>query len=166
MNLTNELIVRFRSRIHYGDPDECWEWGSGTRDLYGEFRINGKLHGAHRVMWTIENGPIPDGLYVCHECDYPPCVNPSHLFLGDNSLNQKDSANKKRHHWAKKTHCPQGHPYSKENTAIRTTSKGGQARHCLECHRIKNRDWQRAVRLTRDTDHSSPIPSQELPSAP
>jgi hypothetical protein len=35
---------------------------------------------------------------------------------------------------ARKTHCPQGHPYSPENTSVRD----GQ-RHCRTCHRERER---------------------------
>jgi hypothetical protein len=51
---------------------------------------------AHR--WTYERfiAPVPDGMYVCHTCDNPPCVNPSHLFLGDQFANMQDMTAKGR----------------------------------------------------------------------
>jgi hypothetical protein len=42
------------------------------------------------------NGPIPDGLCVCHACDNPPCINPEHLFLGTNASNTQDRQDKER----------------------------------------------------------------------
>lgn len=53
--------------------------------------------GSHRVAWTISHGPIPDGLWVLHRCDNPPCCNPAHLFLGTVSDNNKDMCAKGRH---------------------------------------------------------------------
>lgn len=82
---------------------ECWIWtGTKDRNGYGRFtrRING-TPSAHRISWMIFRGPIPEGLFVLHDCpdgkDNPSCVNPDHLWLGTNQDNLKDRNNKKRH---------------------------------------------------------------------
>lgn len=51
---------------------------------------------AHRAAWTLTNGPIPDGMIVCHHCDNPPCVRPDHLFLGFDLDNAADRVAKNR----------------------------------------------------------------------
>jgi predicted HTH domain antitoxin len=52
---------------------------------------------AHKVAWILTNGPIPNGLMVCHKCDNPPCCNPNHLFLGTQTENMQDALAKGRH---------------------------------------------------------------------
>lgn len=79
----------------------CWLWtGATTPDGYGRFSFRGKTVYAHRFVWTLHNGTIPRSpaarRFICHRCDTPGCVNPDHLFLGTNSDNMRDAAEKKR----------------------------------------------------------------------
>lgn len=75
----------------------CWLW-AGTRAVrdYGRTWAGGKQMLAHRVSWELANGRSAGDLYVCHKCDTPSCVNPDHLFLGDQSDNMRDAAQKGR----------------------------------------------------------------------
>lgn len=75
----------------------CWIWtGDTTAQGYGRFYDGEKQVAAHRLSWEIHFGPIPDGQFVCHHCDNPPCIRPDHLFLGDHSANFRDAARKGR----------------------------------------------------------------------
>lgn len=79
------------------DPSLCWLWMGGTdRWGYGLIKIDGSNKLVHRVTWEFANGPIPEGLFVCHRCDVPACVNPAHLFLGTAKDNMIDMVRKGR----------------------------------------------------------------------
>lgn len=71
-----------------------WPW-TLDKDGYGQVRIHGHK-GAHRIVYAVFNGPIPDGLHVLHTCDTPACVNPAHLKLGTHADNMRDKRIRKR----------------------------------------------------------------------
>jgi hypothetical protein len=88
-----DLQSTFWSRARKSDC--CWIWTltSGQTQLgnsYGTFPVDGVTRRAHRVAWTLAKGAIPAGMFVLHRCDEPRCVNPDHLFLGDQGANRTD----------------------------------------------------------------------------
>lgn len=89
-----ELMER---RLPRGGPDECWEWqGARLRAGYGNFALRKKWYKAHRVAYELAHGPVPDGMWVLHRCDNPPCCNPAHLRLGTPKDNSADMVEKGR----------------------------------------------------------------------
>lgn len=79
---------------------DCIEWqGWRTRDGYGLTDMPGspgRRTAASRATWMLAYGPIPEGMWVLHRCDNPPCVNLEHLFLGTPKDNAQDRAAKGR----------------------------------------------------------------------
>jgi hypothetical protein len=70
----------------------------GARNLagYGRISVGGRSTLAHRAAYAAMIGPIPNGKFVLHRCDNPPCVNPQHLFIGDHAANAADKVAKGR----------------------------------------------------------------------
>ena len=85
---------RFAARYIPEPNTGCWLWlGWTDADGYGGFKIDGVTLKAHRVSWMLARGEMPK-LQVLHRCDTPGCVNPDHLFLGDNDTNIADKIRK------------------------------------------------------------------------
>lgn len=91
------LAVRFWRFVE--KTDACWLWTGPLTKGYGSIGAGGREGAnlyAHRVAWELAFGPIAAGLFVCHSCDTPRCVNPAHLFLGSNRDNILDAKAKGR----------------------------------------------------------------------
>jgi hypothetical protein len=119
-----EWRERFWARVYPPGPGGCREW-SGNRfsggcnrttlvgteiDGYGivAMRHGGKrVHGSHRVAWTLTHGAIPDRMFVLHRCDNRACCEPSHLFLGTAMDNARDRDLKGRSGTKGMTHKPE-----------------------------------------------------------
>lgn len=146
------LTERFWSKVitsdtHSYNGTPCLEWTATTDSKgYGKFGLNGKTKQAHRVSYEDAKRKIPEGLELDHLCRNTSCVNSDHLEPVTNKENCRRglvgfvTGLKNR----LKTHCPQGHEYSKENTYNRSDKVG---RICRTCIRIKSRQWNQRKKL-------------------
>jgi len=118
--------------VRHADGMECWEFsGKASNRGYYQFRLpDGTQPPAHRVSYEFFRGAIPEGLHLDHLCRNPCCVNPEHL----EPVTIKENLNRGIHKNAVKTHCPQGHEYSEENTHYDPNGH----RRCRLCQRQRN----------------------------
>lgn len=120
--VTEEELQGYMSRyIDKADRDSCWIWkGSLNHAGYGQWTRGGA---AHRRMFEIIRGQIPESAELDHLCFNPKCVNPGHLEPVTRDVNL---ARRRR-----KTHCASGHPYNEANTYYRPNGQ----RKCKRCNR-------------------------------
>lgn len=84
---------------HVEQTDGCWLYHGSHKSgshPYGRYWAQGRMHGAHRFSYEITHGPIPPGMAVCHSCDNPQCVRPTHLWVGSHRDNTQDMMRKGR----------------------------------------------------------------------
>lgn len=150
---------RFVKLHEVGDPEDCWEW-QGPISSPGYAVLNlGKRHVpegvrpwvyAHRYSWEFYMGPIPEGLQVDHVCFNKRCVNPNHL----DPVTPRENTRRAKHlalatqaqnfaHLAFRTHCPNGHELTVENTWYRGDSK---TKRCRTCKREQTTACKRRIR--------------------
>ena len=116
----------------------CWDWvGAATRDGYCQFcvpRSGKKVRQvyAHRYVYELHNGAIPDGMELDHLCKNRSCVNPGHL----EPVTHKQNMERGFH--ATKTHCKHGHELTDDNLV-----RGLPNRRCLTCDRDRKSRWYR-----------------------
>lgn len=95
--LTREEQNRFWQQVDFKlDLNACWPWMGAVWEGYGIFYVKNADYRSHRVAWSIINGPIPDGLFVCHTCDNRPCCNWNHLVAETSRWNIDDKVAKGR----------------------------------------------------------------------
>lgn len=76
----------------YPEPNTgCFLW-AGRCDSKGYGRLSSRSNHqvAHRQSFEYANGKFDYKFHVLHTCDNPMCVNPDHLYLGDQKQNNID----------------------------------------------------------------------------
>lgn len=134
---------------------DCIEWaGRRNQDGYGAAYAHGRQWRAHRLTWTEQVGPIPDGLNVLHRCDNPPCVNIEHLYLGTQADNVRDmlARNRRAKEQRKSPVCRvAGH----DDWQVSIVN-GRTKRQCRRCHRDRQREREAKQRDPNAATHGVP----------
>ena len=136
--MSKSLAQRTWDKVAIGAPDECWLW-QGAPSSYGYGRIREAGSGsrmlmAHRVVYEMAKGAIPEGMEIDHICRARMCCNPDHL----QPVEPRENTRRGLHGELRKA-CPSGHPATPENTGTSTvTGRNGRpstARWCRVCKR-------------------------------
>lgn len=156
MVIPGDYENRFWSRVERLGPDECWPWTGDVSGTYGRFWADGRVIRAHRYAYELLVESIPEGLeldHLCHvrgecvnveDCPHRLCCNPAHLEPVPAKVNGYRSNSVSADN-ARKTHCPQNHPYDEANTYF--TKRG--FRHCRTCARDRARARRHAMEAAR-----------------
>lgn len=136
-------------------PNGCWEWQKWRNALgYGMGTFKGRIWTVTRLMYCATVGAFDPQMDVCHTCDNPSCVNPTHLWIGTRQQNSRDCIEKKRHYKQANTHCPRGHSFAEHGYYPKTRPNW---RVCRICELARHR-----IRLGWPEDLAYSVPKQRL----
>lgn len=130
----DQVLEKLYQRVLCDIRTQCYIWQSITTATgYGKFRNKS----AHRQVYSIVKGEIPEGYLIDHLCNTRNCINPDHLQL---STPKENGSRERAKHWnSQKTHCKRGHEYNEENTKYTMRKYGHDGwvlRTCKECMKI------------------------------
>lgn len=113
----------------------CFIWRGSTKGRgYPQFSWPGYKNKprTHRFFYSLFHGPVPKGLFVCHRCDNPQCLNVQHMFLGTPAENTQDMVVKGRSWGQKSLVCRNGHFRDAESTRF-WNRNGRHYKACMKC---------------------------------
>lgn len=166
----------FWAKVIVRGDDECWEWTACKDECgYGVKIMQRRKYKAHRLSWILHNHQeIPFGLYACHKCDNPSCVNPKHIFLGTQKDNMDDMYRKGRqgtgfgqlgevHHSSILTVAIVNEARCRARSGEKVTSIAKSMNlpyHTLKCA-VNGTTWNHVVELPVKNGHSRKGPTTE-----
>ena len=151
MATTQNLEERLRRSIKI-DPNNCWIWQlHKNASGYGQIGVGSHTDGsrrtalAHRISYEYFKGIIPEGLTIDHLCNTESCINPDHL----EAVTVKENVHRGNPLWkqeAARTHCLNGHEFTRENIY---KSSRGNGRNCRTCMIERSRERYQMKSLDR-----------------
>jgi hypothetical protein len=118
---------------------DCWEWTAyRNKDGYGLIGIAGRMLRAHRVVWEVLVGPIPDEMQLDHRCRNTGCVNPDHLEVVTGRVNILRGFGPAGRN-ARRDQCAAGHDLTDPANLYRNRARP-TSRDCRLCTLSKRRD--------------------------
>lgn len=131
MTIPERILSKFEVRV-----DGCWHWTAAKQPTgYGTVWNGARPEQAHRVVFRLSGGEIPEGCEIDHICRNRSCVNPAHLRAVPHRENMRVSDTEMGRN-AAKMFCKRGHPFAGENLSVTSTG----ARQCRECLRLHARN--------------------------
>lgn len=131
MSEAQKLLERYSTPV---TESGCWLWEGACNPYgYGVVSVKGRRLMAHRVIYELMRGPIPEGLQTDHLCRVRCCVNPDHLEAVTSRENTLRGMSPPAI-LAKKMYCKRGHPLFGDNCK-RIGAR--QERYCKACNRAR-----------------------------
>lgn len=123
------------------DLGPCWVWTAARNaNGYGIMKVSEGTTLAHRISYALAGGNVTDDEQIDHLCRVRHCVNPQHLEAVPPRVNVHRGYGSAAGN-ARKTHCPQGHPYNDENAYVYVGGVHKGTRHCRICGRAATRRY-------------------------
>ncbi len=134
------LPAKIANRIQ--KTKDCWFWiGSLTQQGYGRMWVKSRnsTNYAHRIVYELLVGPIPEGLTIDHLCRNKLCVNPEHMEAVSSRVNALRGYGPPAIN-ARKRRCHKGHLFNDKNVML---VRGGRKRQCKICWSEYYKKWRK-----------------------
>jgi len=147
MKYNTKILNRFWNKVKFSSETSCYEWIAGKMKGYGWFNRGDRSVLAHRFIYEIIKGAIPDNMVLDHICRNRACVNPDHLRIVNRRQNALENSESFPAKLAQRTHCPKGHPFSGIGSNVLYRKRG---RICRTCQNEWARRKRAKIRLEKE----------------
>lgn len=146
-----DIFPRFWSKVDVLKKNQCWEWRASLNPQgYGQISVKNKPMLAHFISYKYFNLEFKKkrGFCIDHTCMNRRCVNPNHLRYVTHKVNCLENSNSISAQNKQKTHCKNGHKFSKDNM-IKLKSGWRKCRICNQNDSKKHRQTKQKLEKMR-----------------